>query len=140
MTDRPYRRFVGGLGFAMLLLPAGAGTGVAAVALNAQVWGAALGAAALLVTAYALPPGGRRAGFAVGLVAVVGLAVAGRPEGDWAVVADWRGYLLLGSTLGVLCFAVATLGSGARRTAAARPPACPAVSGSAKSSAVEGRP
>lgn len=92
-----------------LLAVPGAATGVAAVALDGYAWGAALGAAALLVTCHALPRGGARAGYALGATAVVGLAVVGRPEGDWAVVADWRGYLLLGATLAVLCYAVATL-------------------------------
>ena len=90
----------------------GATTGVCAIGVDGFTWGALLGAGAILATTYAAPPGAIRVGFVAGVAIAVGVAVLGRPEGDWAIVADARGYLLLGSTLLALCFGVATAASG----------------------------
>jgi hypothetical protein len=89
---------------------AGAVTGVAAVAVHQRWWALALAAAAVLATVLALPAGwATRLPFALGLAAVLGLAMTPRAEGDYLVPANGRGYLLL--AVGALAFliAVATL-------------------------------
>jgi hypothetical protein len=89
---------------------AGAVTGVAAVAVHQRWWSLGLAAAAVLATVLALPAGwSTRLPFALGLAAVLGLAMTPRAEGDYLVPANGRGYLLL--AVGALTFliAVATL-------------------------------
>ena len=49
------------------------------------------------------------AAYALGWVVVVGLALAGRPEGDYAVAADVPGYVLMGTGLVLVALGVASL-------------------------------
>jgi len=95
---------------AVVLLAAGAVTGVAAVAVHQRWWGLALAAGAVVATVLALPRGWwSRLPFALGFVAVLGLAMSPRPEGDYLVPGNARGYLLLAVGLVVFLIAVATL-------------------------------
>ncbi len=52
--------------------------------------------------------------YAGGWLVVVGLAMLGRPEGDYALAADVRGYLMSGASLGVLGIAFSALAAPAR--------------------------
>ena len=59
-------------------------------------WGLALAVAALAAAVVALPAGWwTRLPFALGFVAVLGLAMVPRGEGDYLVPGNARGYLLL---------------------------------------------
>lgn len=94
----------------VLMLGVGAVTGVAAVAVHQRWWSLALVVAAVTATVLALPRGWwTRLPFALGFVALLGLAMTPRAEGDYLVPGNARGYVLLG--VGVLAFlvAVATL-------------------------------
>ncbi len=93
----------------LVLVVAGAWIGICAVAVHALIWGLPLGLAASVAAVLALPAGWRRTGFTLGWLSVLAAAVTGRPEGDWAIVADWSGYLFLASGLVLLVIAVATL-------------------------------
>lgn len=95
---------------AVLLLAAGAVTGVAAVAVHQRWWGLVLVVGALLATVLALPAGWwSRLPFAVGFVAVLGLAMTPRAEGDYLVPGNARGYVLLAVGFLTFLIAVATL-------------------------------
>lgn len=92
------------------LLLVGAVTGVAAVAVHQRWWSLALAVAAVAATMLALPPGwSTRLPFALGLVAVLGLAMTPRGEGDYLIPANARGYALLGVGFLGLLFAITTL-------------------------------
>jgi len=94
----------------ILMLGVGAVTGVAAVAVHQRWWSLALVVAAVTATMLALPRGWwTRLPFALGFVALLGLAMTPRAEGGYLVPGNARGYVLLG--VGVLAFliAVATL-------------------------------
>lgn len=92
------------------LLVIGAATSVAAVAVHQRWWGLALAAAAVAATELALPRGwSSRLPYALGFVAVLGLAMSPRPEGDYLVPGNVRGYLLLAVGLVAFLVAVATL-------------------------------
>jgi hypothetical protein len=94
----------------VLLLAAGAVTGVAAVAVHQRWWSLALVVGAVTATLLALPSRWwGRLPFALGFVAVLGLAMTPRAEGDYLVPGNARGYALL--VVGLLAFliAVATL-------------------------------
>lgn len=98
------------LALASGLLVLGLGTGVASLALHDKSWvWFGLAVLAPLVTVAAAPRGLPRSGFATGWLAVLGFGLLGRPEGDAALAADARGYLLFVIGLGVLTFAIATL-------------------------------
>ncbi|MFC6286210.1 hypothetical protein ACFP3Q_07910 [Nocardioides sp. GCM10027113] len=98
------------------LLPAGAATALATVALHQRWWGLALGAVATAAALVALPPGAwSRLPFALGWAGLVGWVLTPRPEGDYAISADPQGYSLLGLALLVLVWAVATLPRPERR-------------------------
>ncbi|GAA1547020.1 hypothetical protein GCM10009788_56460 [Nocardioides humi] len=74
----------------------GAGVGLATVGLHRYGWGLGLGAAATAATLVALPGGWwARLPFALGWVALLGVASVQRPEGDYVVAGDVSGYLLL---------------------------------------------
>ncbi len=95
---------------ALVLLVVGAGSGVAAVAVHGHWWGLALAAAAVLATLVAVGPGWTtRLPFAVGFGLVVARLAVARPEGDYVVAADAKGYLLLLLALVVVATAIATL-------------------------------
>lgn len=88
----------------------GAVTGVAAVMVHQRWWGLALAVAALAAAVVALPAGWwTRLPFALGFVAVLGLAMVPRGEGDYLVPGNARGYLLLAAGFVLVLSAVATL-------------------------------
>jgi hypothetical protein len=94
----------------VLLLGVGAVTGVAAVAVHQRWWALALVVAAVTGTELTLPRGwSTRLPFAVGFVALLGLALTPRPEGDYLVPGNARGYVLLGVGILTLVIAVASL-------------------------------
>ncbi len=95
----------------------GAWAGVCAVAVHTRTPTLLLAVVATGAVSHALPPGWLRGGFAAGWLVVLGAAVLGRPEGDWAVIADWRGYTLLVAGLVLLSHAAGTVPRrGARAT------------------------
>lgn len=97
-------------GAAVLLLLTGAVTGLSVLALHHRSWALVTGLVATSLALVALPPGWWiRLPFGLGWVLVVGLAAAGRPEGDYLLARTPRGYVVLGAALVVLCVAVATL-------------------------------
>ena len=92
------------------MLGLGAVTGVAAVAVHQRSWGLALVVAAVVATVLALPRGWwTRLPFALGFVALLGLAMTPRGEGDYLVPGNTRGYVLLGVGVIVFVIAVASL-------------------------------
>ncbi len=94
----------------LALLPVGAVTGIASVAVHDKSWGwFLLAVAAPLAVTVALRPGWRRAGFAVGWVGVLMVALLGRPEGDYVVSSTARGYALLGLGLALVVLVVVTV-------------------------------
>jgi len=95
---------------APVLLVLGAGTALATVALHELAWGLPLAVAATVATLVALPPGWwSRLPFALGFTAFVGWVVEPRPEGDYAISSDWRGYVVVGGALLLLVVGIATL-------------------------------
>lgn len=103
------RRVLGAVGVAALTVLVGAWTAVCAVAVHSQAWGLALGLGASFAALLATPRGAARAGFVLGWELVLMMAVLGRPEGDWVIMADALGYTLLGAALVLLVLGVATL-------------------------------
>lgn len=92
------------------LLAAGLVTGVASTGLHDRSWAwFALAVAAPVSAALALSAGWWRTSFAAGWVLVVTEGVRGRPEGDYAVASDGRGYAFLLVALGLVVLAVATI-------------------------------
>ncbi|MFC4785448.1 hypothetical protein ACT8ZV_13295 [Nocardioides sp. MAHUQ-72] len=118
-------RTLGRVAVALGLLLLGVGTGIASVAVHELSWGLPLVVATTAVTLVALPPGWwLRLPFALGWTGLVGLLVDPRPEGDYVISSDWRGYTLVGLALLVLVVGIATLPRPARgtRPAPARAP------------------
>lgn len=96
------------LGAACLLV--GALTAVASIATHDRSWPwLVLAVAAPAATLVALPAGLLRAGFGLGFVGVVLIATLGRPEGDYVISANGRGYALLLAALLLLMGSVVTL-------------------------------
>jgi hypothetical protein len=94
----------------LVALAAGALASVATLAVHDKSWAWwCLAMAAPVASTLALPPGGLRASFVGGWLAVLLLAVLGRPEGDFVVTATPRGYGLLLTAMLLLGLAVATL-------------------------------
>jgi hypothetical protein len=95
----------------------GAVVGLASTAVHRWVLlgvpgGLLLAVSASLLTAWHLrrgPAPRSAAAYCLGWVAVVGLALAGRPEGDYAVAGDVPGYLLMGTGFLLVAFGVASL-------------------------------
>jgi hypothetical protein len=104
---------------APLALLAGLGAGIATVLVHGWWWGLVLGEAATVMVALVTPRGwGTRLAFALGNAAAVAALSIPRPEGDYLVGADARGYTVLAVTVLVLGAAIATLprpGRGAPR-------------------------
>jgi hypothetical protein len=92
------------------LFAVGAATAVATVALHDWWRGFAFGAVVTLLVAYALPAGwSTRLAYAAGWDALVGWLTVPRPEGDYVISADARGYAVLGLGLVLLAGCVVTL-------------------------------
>lgn len=92
------------------LVVLGLATGLASVAIHDASWGwFVVAVAAPAVTATAAPSGQPRLGFTLGWLVVPAFALLGRPEGDYVVSANARGYGLLVAALVLLGAAVATL-------------------------------
>lgn len=96
-------------------------SGVVAVAFYVDLWGWVLSVIGLTAAVLAFPPGSLRLGFGFGWLAVLMLAVLGRPEGDWAVIGNLAGYGLIGVGLLHLGFLTATLPLRRRRSASPAP-------------------
>jgi hypothetical protein len=94
------------LAVALLLL--GVVSALAGIAVHQSAW-FPLAVGTPLVIGYAAAPGLSRAGFVAGWLAVLAIALLGRPEGDFAIATTWQGYGLLLTGLVLLGFAVATL-------------------------------
>lgn len=91
-------------------LVGGALSGTAAVMLHQRWWALALIVVALMATVLAVPSGWwTRLPFAVGFVAVLGLAMLPRGEGDYLVGADPQGYTMLGLGFALFLVSAATL-------------------------------
>ena len=104
-------------GAAVGLLAVGAGTALATVAVHELSWGLPLALAATAAALIALPAGRwARLPFALGWTGFVGWVVTPRPEGDFAISSDWRGYTVVGVALLLLVIGIATLPRPARRT------------------------
>lgn len=88
----------------------GAASGLASVAVHDKSWlWFVLALAAPLATTIAVAAGLLRVAFVAGWFGVLMLAVLGRPEGDYAISSNVRGYSLLGAGLLILALAVATI-------------------------------
>lgn len=97
---------------ALALLLAGVVSGIATLALHTRDWGLPLAAAAGVTAVLALPPGWwSRLALAVGWSLPVGLAVAGRPEGDHVLSEAPSGYAVLVLVVVLLGVAVGSLGA-----------------------------
>lgn len=95
----------------------GAAVGLGTVALHDYPWGLGLGVVTTAATMVALSPGWwSRLAFAFGWVAVLGFAVAPRPEGDYLVSSDLDGYLLL--AVGMVVLVTGVVGVVRRRAGA----------------------
>lgn len=98
-------------GCAVGLLVVGAAGGLAAVLLHQRGWGLALGLAAAVASALALPRGWwSRVAFMLGWMGAVAWAAVPRPEGDYLIPANASGYALLAGSFVVLLVALATSG------------------------------
>ncbi len=103
-------------GLAVLALLAGAAVGLCTVLLHDYTWGLLLGVATTVAALVACPPGWwARLPFALGWVAVLWLATTERPEGDYLVSSDTRGYALL--VVGMVVLAAGFVGLVRRRPA-----------------------
>lgn len=105
------------LGFAVVAALVGAATAVAAVAVHRSGPGwLTLAVAASLGMAWALRTTGTpRLGsaYCLGWVGVFGVALAGRPEGDYAVAGDTAGYVMMVTGFALVVLGITSLGSGA---------------------------
>ena len=98
----------------LLSLLTGAVTGLAAVTVHRELFPAGLLLA--LVTTFGVvwwlqrsPRSGTAASFALGWLLVVGVVLAGRPEGDFAIAADLPGYAFLASSLVLVVVGLVTI-------------------------------
>ncbi|WP_162599856.1 hypothetical protein [Nocardioides solisilvae] len=95
---------------AVLLLLLGALAALGGVLVHGRWWGLALTWALLVAALVALPPGWwARLAFAAGWVAVLGWALAPRPEGDFLVAGTAQGYGVLASGLLAAVWGIGTL-------------------------------
>ena len=83
--------------------------GAASALVHQWWWGLALGAVAAGATVVWLAPGWLRLAFATGWCVAVARATLSRPEGDYLVPANDRGWLLLATTLALALAALTTL-------------------------------
>lgn len=118
------------LAMAVLLLALGVVVGVLSVAVHGLVVGLVLAIVATAATVWALPGGWlTRLPFTIGWIAAVYYASRPRPEGDYLVASDARGYVLLGLGVLLLVYCTTTLRPRPRSAYPARAPA-DAVEGS----------
>lgn len=109
---------------ALLLLLAGAGTGLATVALHQEWWGLLLGLAATAASLVALARGwSQRLPFGLGWAGLVLWVAPTRPEGDFVLAADLPGYTVLATAVLVVVWSVATLPRRPRPVRGSRAPA-----------------
>ena len=95
---------------ALGLLIAGVVVGGASVVVHDTWVGFVLATSATASCSWALPGGWvARLPFGVGWVAVLAYVLHPRPEGDYLVAADLRGYLLMGFGLALLLFSIVTV-------------------------------
>jgi len=87
----------------------GAAVGLAAVWTHGRWWALALGAAASLTTALAVPAGLLRVVYVGGWAATAAYFLLARPEGDFVVGSDAPGYVFLGLGLVLLVVGIATV-------------------------------
>lgn len=81
---------------ALAMALVGAASGVATLAVHTRGWGLPLAAAAALAALLAAPPRWwSRLPLALGWVLPIGLALAGRPEGDYVVSREASGQALV---------------------------------------------
>jgi len=100
---------------ALALLASGVVVGAAAVLLHGLWWGFALALLSGVASVLALPPGlATRVAFAGGWTLAVVVLMLPRPEGDYLVGGDLRGYGVLGFTAALLLLAMATVPTGGR--------------------------
>lgn len=94
----------------------GAVTGVAALAVHRSGPGwLALAVTASLGPAWALRSTGTPrvgAAYCLGWLVVLGIALAGRPEGDYVVASDTAGYILMATGFVLVVLGVTSLGRG----------------------------
>lgn len=94
----------------LLAVVVGAITGIASIALHEKSWPwLALAVAAPAATAVALPQGWLRSGFCLGWIGIAFLALQTRPEGDYVVLSNARGYTVFGFALVLMVGMVVTL-------------------------------
>ncbi|MGI8645565.1 MAG: hypothetical protein ACR2JD_04505 [Nocardioides sp.] len=102
-------------GLAVLCLLAGAASGLASVVLHTEPWGLVLGVGAGALGAAALPPTWwARVAFCWAWAAVVLRLALARPEGDYLIIADTDGYVLLVAALVLAVAGSAGLARGRR--------------------------
>ena len=95
---------------APLALMAGLATGVLIVAVHQRWWSLALGMSVALLLLVCAPRGWwTRLPYGLGYAGAVGLLAVPRPEGDYLVAADLKGFVVLGTAVVVLVLSVATL-------------------------------
>lgn len=104
--------------------------GAAATLTHHIGWFLILGAAASLATSLAAPAGWGRIGFTVGWLAPVIAFMIPRPEGDYLIAADVRGFALLGLAMVLMTTATVTIPrrsprSGPRDLTAGESPSAP---------------
>lgn len=104
------------LGFAAVAALVGAATSVAAIAVHRSGPGwLTLAVSATLGVAWALRSTGTprlAAAYCLGWLVVLGLALAGRPEGDYVLAGDTAGYLLMATGFALVVLGVTSLGRG----------------------------
>ena len=92
------------------LFLAGCAVGLASALVHTLWWGLPLAVSATGCSLAALPAGWwARLPFGVAFAAMVGYLATPRPEGDYVVAGNLRGYLLLGWALAVLVASIVTL-------------------------------
>ena len=93
----------------VLAVLVGAVTALATVALHERAWGLPMAVVATAAALAAAPAGAPRFGYAVGWVLLVGYLTFPRPEGDYVLTQDLRGYAVLLTALVTFVVALATL-------------------------------
>ena len=100
---------------ALALLASGVVVGTAGVLVHGEWWGFALAVVAGTSSLLALPPGlTTRVPFAGGWTLAVLVLMLPRPEGDYLLGGDLRGYGVLALTAALLLLAMATVPTGGR--------------------------